>query len=118
MKLKEKDDKKMVPIEVYSKMKSHLVALHKRHQAFRETILNGGNFNGSQLQQQHSQLYNYSSSQSMNNFINYQSSVPVLNLDENELINKETDYNYPSLEVNSTDKMRYQMVNLTQDYKN
>ncbi len=110
MKLKEKDDKQMVPIEVYSKMKSHLVALHKRHHAFRETILNGSNFNGSQQQQQ-SQLYNYSSSQSMNNYINYQSSIPVINLDENEFMNKEADYNYPSLEANSSDKMRYQMVN-------
>jgi hypothetical protein len=37
--------KQMVPVQAYNRLKSHLNTLVKRHQAFRDTILVGGNFN-------------------------------------------------------------------------
>ena len=115
LKFKEKDEKQMVPVEAYSKLKIHLNAIHKRHQSFRDMILNGGNFNNAQQQLPQQ---TYSNQHSMSNYINYQTSVPVLNLDENDdFLNvssknlaKETDY-YPSIESHSTDKIRHQMVN-------
>ena len=109
LKLKEKDEKHLVPLDAYNKLKSHLTALHRRHQAFRDMIFNNNN-NGNFINTQQS-------NQSMSNYINYQSSVPILNIDENDdyfqvsskNLAKET-YNYPSAETDSTEQIKYQMV--------
>jgi len=102
----------LVPLDAYNKLKSHLTALHRRHQAFRDMIFNNNNNNNNG-----NFINTQQSNQSMSNYINYQSSVPILNIDENDdyfqvsskNLAKET-YNYPSAETDSTEQIKYQMV--------
>jgi hypothetical protein len=65
LQLREQNIKQMVPVQAYNKLKAHLNLLVNKHQAFRDMIINGGNFNPNQLN-------------SLNNF-NGAASLPALN---------------------------------------
>ena len=51
LKMKEQTMRQMVPIQEYNKLKMHLSVLNRKHQTFRNMIVNSsGNFDSSQLQ--------------------------------------------------------------------
>ncbi len=57
LKLKEQNIKHMVPVQEYNKLKMHLNLLNRKHQTFRNMIVNSnGSFDQSQLQMLQMQL--------------------------------------------------------------
>ncbi len=71
LKLKEASMKQMVPVQEYNKLKMHLDFLNKKHQSFRNMIVNSsGNFDPQQ-QQQLNFVNNFQSYENLNKNTEY-----------------------------------------------
>ena len=101
LKSKEVNTKRMVPIESYNKLKTHLHLLLKKHQSFRDMILTSGeNFDPN----------NFIVQQQLKSLANFNSFVPPLNIEVNQKpqasLLKESDF----IDSDNPNKVQLQLV--------